>query len=76
MARGQSGGEDQLFNEPAVCVIHVRVTRTQLERLKKIAEINLCDQSKLIRDAINEVVSDCSDDPLFVEQPRPRTAIR
>jgi hypothetical protein len=53
------------LDEPRSVVVKIRLTLTQRQRLCSIASLNGLNQTAFIRQAIDEAVSDCSDDPLF-----------
>ncbi len=46
-------------------IAKVRLTLSQRARLDAVASLNGLDRSSFIRQAIDEAVSDCSDEPLF-----------
>jgi hypothetical protein len=51
--------------DPRTVIVKIRLTVSQRERLSSIASLNGLNQTAFIRQAIDEAVSDCSDDPLF-----------
>lgn len=54
-----------LFGEPASETIRVRVTPTQRRDLVQVAQANHTDVAGVIREAVNEFVSDYRDRPCF-----------
>jgi len=58
-------GRPSIDDEPALLVIHVRVTERQRAELRQVeAELGL-DCSGIIREAVNEFVSDYSERKVF-----------
>ena len=58
-------GRPSRFGEPATSVITVRVTPRQRQELERVATENGTDLTGVIRDAVNEYVSDYKDDRVF-----------
>lgn len=60
------------FDEPATTVISVRVTLTQRRDLQQVARENQTCLSGVIREAVDEYVSDYRDDhPVFGKRSTP-----
>jgi hypothetical protein len=58
-------GRPPLDDEPATKVIRVRVTPAQRLRIHRVASENGTDLSGVIREAIDEYVSDYDESPVF-----------
>lgn len=58
-------GRPPLGDAPATKTIRVRVTDETARELARIARINRTNRAAFIREAIDEAVSDCSDQRLF-----------
>lgn len=54
-----------LFGEPATDAIRIRVTPQQRRDLEHVARDNRTDVADVIREAVNEYVSDYRDRPVF-----------
>jgi hypothetical protein len=61
------------FDEPATAVIRCRITPSQMRDLAQVARDNDTDLSGVIRQAVNEYVSDYRDRKVFRRTERPDT---
>ena len=68
----QPAGRPAVNVEPATDRIQVRVTAAQRLEVRRIADANGTTVSGLMREAIDEIATDCRDGPRLFRRPRRR----